>query len=271
MAGLGRICAFCGSTGTLSREHLWPKCLHARSGTTILSNVIGETEKAVSSEQTIRDVCTACNSGPLSCLDEYISQLYDSYFQSVVRVGEGVRFRFDFNLLLRWLLKIGYNTARARKWPLSNWLEFCDYVLGQGSRPDGCRVLLQLIVPTEVHRGSIKDNPAATEIQPFPSRVATFDVRRLPGFKLAFMVSLNSYYFYVAVETLDLPVHVRRRTFRKLVREIPGAYELSPGRRAMVYASSMDFIDHASQSEAFFRNLLLGKKWLQEAGMRRRR
>lgn len=256
----------------MSREHLLPKCLYRRAGTILLANVAGEIEKVVSSEPTIRDVCGACNGGPLSKLDEYVCELYDRYFQTIVRSGECIKFSYDFDLLLRWLLKIGYNTARARRsWPPDPFTELREYVLGRQGRPPGVRVLLQLIIPTKVERGTMKDDPTATEVLPHFNRVAALDVVQLPGFTLAFLLSLYSYHFYVLIEDSGKPARERQRIFRELLREVPGAYELCDKNRAVVYASSVDWVTEAKRSGPLLRNLELGKKWQEEARKRKGR
>ncbi len=217
---------------------------------TLLENVAGETEKIVTSEPTIRDVCRACNSGPLSSLDAYVCSLYDRYFQILVRSGE-IKFEYDFDLLLRWLLKIGYNTARARKWPFTFPEKLKHYVLGRNDLPKGAHVLLQLITTKEVPR--------------IFNRVALTDVRRLPGFLLAFMVSINSYYFYVFQDDVDSALRLRRRILKESIRELPGAYELRPQeKRAVVFASSVDSNSAELQSAPALRNLLLALKWQEE-------
>ena len=62
---------------------------------------------------TIKDVCQYCNNGPLSKLDDYICQLYDKYFVHVPKPRTSIQFRYDFSLLMRWLLKISYNASRT--------------------------------------------------------------------------------------------------------------------------------------------------------------
>ena len=265
-----RTCAYCGAAGNLTNEHLFPQFLYERtyerSGTVVLTNVSGKTEKAVSSEPTIRDVCTVCNSGVLAVLDGYVSELYGRLFQTIVQPGQRIKFDFDFDNLLRWLLKIAYNTARARRWPVSQLAELRNYVLGRQNRPPGAHVLLQLVIPTKVERGSIEGHPDVTEIEPLLNRVIRLDVRQLPGLAQAFTVSLNSYYFHVPLEDLNVDAHVRRRVVKRFLKMVPGAYELSRTGRAVIYASSLDIMKAISGVRPFERNLGLGKKWLEESG-----
>ena len=71
-----RQCAYCGSSGPLTREYLWPASLHQRlmeanndpKGLFWLRRANAEIE----GEPKLRDVCQACNNGVLSQLDAYI-------------------------------------------------------------------------------------------------------------------------------------------------------------------------------------------------------
>ena len=69
--------------------------------------------KTFSGDMTIKDVCRECNNGPLSKLDAYFCQVYDKYFAHVPKPGKSIEIRYDFSLLMRWLLKISYNSSRT--------------------------------------------------------------------------------------------------------------------------------------------------------------
>jgi 5-methylcytosine-specific restriction endonuclease McrA len=70
-----RQCAYCGSEGNLTREHLWPTSLHKRLSATndVTQSLfwLRRINAEIEGEPTIRDVCSACNNGPLSNLDAY--------------------------------------------------------------------------------------------------------------------------------------------------------------------------------------------------------
>ena len=105
-------------------------------------------DKAVSGELTIGDVCKRCNNGPLASLDNYVCDLHDRFFNDIVHSGDRVDFRFDFERLLRWLLKVAYNIARARGGTIESTTDLVNYILNGTNRPTGFRVFLQLIIPT---------------------------------------------------------------------------------------------------------------------------
>ena len=90
---------------------------------------------------TIKDVCLDCNNGALTSLDAYACQLYDRYFQKFVRAGQSTAFDYHYDLLVRWLLKVSYNSARVHKSPDLDALARCtDYILHSAPRPPGLAV-----------------------------------------------------------------------------------------------------------------------------------
>lgn len=112
-----RECAYCGSSGPLTREHLWPQALHARK-----AKANGEAEncfwlskigRSIETEPTIKDVCGLCNNGFLSHLDQHACELFDRHWVHMPVRHESVAFDFDYHTLKRWLLKICFNSARA--------------------------------------------------------------------------------------------------------------------------------------------------------------
>jgi hypothetical protein len=83
------------------------------------------------SEPKIGDVCASCNSGPLSLLDNYGKMLSEKYFQFPI-LGK-VTFEYTYDMLLRWLIKVIYNGARAFKSSYSMLLPYIPFVLGKQS------------------------------------------------------------------------------------------------------------------------------------------
>ena len=109
----GRTCAYCPATGGLTKEHVFPDFLreHFPGHNTFVDNARGKV--LVGAAPTIRDVCEACNNGPLAQLDGYGAELARRYFTQPVEVGPvRVTFAADFHRLLRWLLKLSFNDAR---------------------------------------------------------------------------------------------------------------------------------------------------------------
>jgi len=104
-------CAYCGKSGKLTKEHIFPNWMLR-----VTDYQVAYSEKAgrrIGRNQTINDVCAACNNGPLGALDGHVKALYQSYMVEWVREGQGIAFEYDYGLLLRWLLKVSYNSSRA--------------------------------------------------------------------------------------------------------------------------------------------------------------
>lgn len=210
-------------------------------------------EVAITGQPTIKDVCIDCNNGSLSKLDEYAVNLYDRYFHQLVEPGDLVTFEFDFDLLARWLLKIVYNHARARKWEFKPSREILDYILAGANLSNLPEIILQLIIPTRERPG------VHPRIDPIDSRVGLLNPALMPGIQFGALVAQRSYYFYL----LLLPPYPTRKSreivLEKLRKSVPGAVRLSGKKLAKIYASFQDFASHAMFSPPFARNIRLKK------------
>lgn len=155
-----RTCAYCGSEGEITKEHLYPNCLQKRrEGNRVYSSDAIPGTFVGGSALQIKDVCDDCNSGVLSELDQYFCGLYDSNIDSrVVRSGEQVQFRYEYDFLLRWLLKMLYNNARAGNAAedhVERLREYSDYIIGEETIPAEILLLARLTIPFEGEDGEI--------------------------------------------------------------------------------------------------------------------
>jgi hypothetical protein len=106
-----KVCAYCGAPPPLTREHVWPAGFLKRGSFELKFSA--RANKTFEGDLTIADVCGACNNGPLSALDDHACELYDRRFGKKVEPNAIVTFTYDHGLLLRWLLKVSYNSARS--------------------------------------------------------------------------------------------------------------------------------------------------------------
>lgn len=106
-----KACAYCGEGGPLTREHIWPNGFFKRDGFEIKFS--RRANRAFKGDLVISDVCAKCNNGPLSRLDHHACELYDRRFGKRISDGEIVTFTYDYSSLMRWLLKVSYNSART--------------------------------------------------------------------------------------------------------------------------------------------------------------
>ena len=110
------ICAYCSEDKKATREHIIPKGFidHMRA-TNVLSYADRSPIRSVNSEMTVKDVCADCNNGELSKLDAYALELLMDINNDIQENTKKIYFKYNKDKLIRWLLKICYNSARADK------------------------------------------------------------------------------------------------------------------------------------------------------------
>jgi len=248
-------CAYCGSQGPFTHEHLFTDGLAKRTPPPEYNvQYLEKAQKFIEGDLTIRDVCAKCNNESLSLLDAYICELYDEYFNHFVRTGESIRFRYRFDELARWLLKIIYNSARVHNSDPGVLSKCTQYILWGHKKPMGLTLLLQLVIPHKIDPANASLLPEsvqeAGEIVPYMMRIAKpYNPQLVPYTKviaISRIVALNSYYFWVFIpeqEQYSRPAW--RSTLKKLQHDlIPDSHRLISARNEMfVPASNTDFVD----------------------------
>jgi hypothetical protein len=233
-----RSCAYCGGP-ELTKEHLIPKGYFDRTGNASEYTVnikAGDADKILSIEPSIADVCRYCNNGVLSELDSYFLTLFDRYFTNVVVSDKQIDLDFNFDELLRWLLKMGYNMGRARQWDGIQYLAACkDYIRLGEPRPDSITVLLQATPP------GLIPGPKSTQL---PPDMFAVNAMRVPPivekFAFALHVGIHCYQFYVLFHLPEIKGSERDRRVKAFQRIFRGAHEISPGKPVMkIYPSSI--------------------------------
>ncbi len=152
-------CAYCDMPCQQTREHVVPRWYNDTPGE-------AETFSAraplthVKGDLIVRDVCSKCNSGVLSSLDGYGKELYERYFASPVYEGETVAFEYDGDRLLRWLLKLSYNSARAQNADVRVLREYRKVMLGEAPLPDRIRCWVHLMSATSFDHEAKVARPA---------------------------------------------------------------------------------------------------------------
>lgn len=125
------ICAYCNKEKQATKEHiipkgiidLFPECNLSYSGF----------DKVHGGEATIKDVCSECNNGQLSKLDKYGKEFVETYFINNYNKGDKVDVDYDYNRLIRWLLKIIYNNERSYHRDVEWFKKNIDYILDGGN------------------------------------------------------------------------------------------------------------------------------------------
>lgn len=207
-------CPYCGATCRPTREHLIPdwhsqtvgregwETFNARSPTRHLK---GDME--------IKDVCGSCNNGVLSQLDSYGKDLFLAFLQEPAYRGESTNFEYDQSLLMRWLLKLCFNSARVHNADTTILQEYAKYVLGLEQIPGDVAVFAHLISPTDY---SMQPPTAARRVISSPDHVERPEWFRLTQFRsdiqnlsdvVQRQVYIDSYCFSLFVPDPARPEH----------------------------------------------------------------
>jgi hypothetical protein len=129
----GRSCAYCGEAGRLTRADIFSTFLQAYypSYRTHLDHL---RSRRARNAPVVRDVCQRCNNEILGSLDACMARVNDAYL-SLPPPPSGVTFRYDYHTLLRYLLKVWYNSARASGERIAEHARLAPYILGRENEP----------------------------------------------------------------------------------------------------------------------------------------
>lgn len=148
------ICAYCGPTdGKITREHIIPKFIydHYEENNYKVSGWNEYAKKTVGGEFKIKDVCEKCNNELLGELDNYASHfLRQNGILTDVFLQESIKLTYDYDMLLRWLLKISFNAVRIEGSHAHIFSTSINYILHSDS--NGMRdfeVIVQLLPPVQ--------------------------------------------------------------------------------------------------------------------------
>ena len=143
-----RVCAFSNQAKPLTREHIWPKGIIQRVPG-YNARYIGSQQKFVEAELTVKDVCASCNNGALSTLDSYICRLFDAQFVRIAQPRRARTLVYEYEPLLRWLLKTSYNAARANHTDVTRLGVYSSFILLGGIPPQDVQMRLELVHPSK--------------------------------------------------------------------------------------------------------------------------
>jgi hypothetical protein len=230
------VCAYCGKNeGSLTREHLFPRALDQLIVTPAnKSHFFSERipDKFVLAELMVKDVCASCNNVVLSKLDNYLTEWVRKYAMRYFSFGESVVISYDYDKMLRWILKFTFNFARVNpdfSGDADLLKRFRRYILGHAKRPSRMRLSAGLVysfVPTTkeeltlmgsepVHPSAIRSSIVATN---YKSQYK-FSVRR---------VSLGAFAFLLLVFEPAAPASQINELGMLLDSALPGFRVLKP-------------------------------------------
>jgi len=189
-----RICAYCDREGSLTKEHIWPKCIIERTPE-LTARYAGNQNKFIGAELVIADVCAECNNKKLSPLDFYLCSLFDSYFKNFCENSDAFDFIYDYDLLLRSLLKITYNSSRTVIKQDNPLRKYRNLIIEGNMVREDILIKLDLVLP------SIEDE---VKMNPNSVRCASIDMHRTLEHIIVRCIALNSFYFYIVFSKSEI-------------------------------------------------------------------
>lgn len=195
-------CAYCDNKCKMSKEHVIPKgfiqYMNRKDQITLLDKA---PTRIINTEITIKDVCSECNNGILSVLDSYALNLILKYNNQISVVTKKIHFKYNYDMLTRWLLKICFNIARVNNgnFDASLYEKNVDYIMNRGSAESNIVVFAMFIgtgcldKKLEEHCNHLKDK-RDYEIDWF--RIGPFKLKNNPTYNCASkFVIINSFAF----------------------------------------------------------------------------
>jgi len=197
-------CAYCGRECAPTKEHIWPSTLIKKYEK--LKTFNKRTQSFHGAAPVIKDVCSTCNNEKLSALDGYLSDLFDAHLAKPLLPGEEANLSYDYDLLLRGLLKISYNSARANADKVvANALgKHRNYIL-DGGHCSGVMLRLQVVTASKI----LVNGKLTGDLMPVSQlRVGemAYDGKLYKRF-IVRMVGINSFWFYLVISLKPEPRH----------------------------------------------------------------
>lgn len=203
-------CAYCDKMCKPTREHVIPDWYNDTPGEAeTFSSRAPLTH--LKGDLLVKDVCSRCNNGVLSGLDGYGKELYERYFAAPVYWDESVAFEYDGDRLIRWLLKLSYNSARAQNADVWVLREYRKIMLGEVPLSDHIRCWVHLVGATcfdqsiKLIRSARRDEKGQPGVlEPLWFRIGQFRLIDHPALSLVQRaVVINSFAFTLLVARAD--------------------------------------------------------------------
>lgn len=206
-------CAYCDTKTKLTKEHIWPKCMITRMPE-LTFRYIGSQDKFVTSELVISDVCSKCNNEKLSKLDSYFCSLYDKYFKDFHEEKKKFIFEYEYDLLLRSLLKIIFNSSRTINSEDNYFEKFKRFIIDGNETWENVIITLDIITPW------IRDGE---KIYPKSMRCGILDIGIKNENFIIGAISVNSFYFYILISKEKTLSETLAEELNNIFNRIPGS------------------------------------------------
>lgn len=196
---MSKRCAYCKECQPLTKEHIWPNGFIKRFGSDGLT-YNKKVNRFFKSDPVIKDVCASCNSVKLSSLDTYLCELYDSFFHTVIAPGKSASLEYNYEKLLRGLLKVSFNSVRTQyegNGKISAHEKFSSYILDGGYKPNDVQLRLLIVTSSTMY---IPEQGFTAQLKPDFFRCT--DINYDGPLRNRFIVRaviIKSYWFYIVI------------------------------------------------------------------------
>ncbi|HHK9527896.1 TPA: hypothetical protein ACQZHT_001046 [Enterobacter hormaechei] len=195
-----KFCAYCKSTSNLTREHIFPSAI-IKSFDIDLLTITDKSDYHFKSDPVIGDVCSECNNGVLSQLDAHFVASFKKQMLTPLKPGDEITFEYEYDYLLRELLKVSYNSARASNggYNARTTLEkYIPYILNGNKKIDGA--ILSLLIVTSANRIVLETGEPVAPLEPYLLRSTSIGGLNLnTNNYIVRMVAFNSFWFFLLI------------------------------------------------------------------------
>ncbi len=242
-------CAYCESEGSMTREHVIPSFIYAVQNK-LKQSCIGWNEvieKMVGGEFKVKDVCAHCNNVILSELDGYAKKLFTESGILVENYTKNkITLKYNYDLLLRWLLKVSYNSSRTDGAHAHLFKEHIPYMLGASPTPVRAKISLiaYMAAPEYVEKSAINKEAlyklakGSKVFNPFLVRICYGEIDNQAEYTLRLNIFGPLVFNILIFSENIMPGHASAG-IRKFIKTIPYSVELTP-KQKMVNLNAID-------------------------------
>jgi hypothetical protein len=229
-------CAYCGSNGPFTREHVIPKFLYNE----FPDQKFGyhkKTGEFRNYEAVVRDVCSECNNGPLAKLDAYGKNFFEENRLDRNFISRKIiSIKYDYHLFLRWMLKISFNALRSTGGETGHFERCIDFILSSNKAPFQSKILIEVVQNEPLsYRDKLLLEEPIRSLDSIPTR--QFRIGEVSGLDsiensiLCRFFSVNAFYFFYFLAPLDKNPETLKNYIRVLKTKIPQAILIREDRK----------------------------------------
>ncbi|WP_448724575.1 hypothetical protein [Pseudomonas farris] len=249
------LCAYCGPTeNKITREHIIPKFIYEyQSEHHKISGWNEVAKKTISGEIKVKDVCDNCNNNILGKLDYYAKQFLSQHgVLTDIFLSEEMELKYDYDLLLRWLLKLSFNAARQDGTQAPLFVDSVPYMLGlRAEEPLNIDVVVQVLKPVQHSAGEIEmlnglGVPVSDcgKTNPFIARIGKALISGSNGGFIIRTVIMGALIFYIFIYEAGLGAVSREQLLRTFMQNLKSGTILKKNSSSIhLAAGKMNWIE----------------------------